>query len=605
MNLQEALFVKTAKKDDTLILLHMLQKESSLSMAYLKKYYKDGIKYNDRDTEIIIMPKEYKNFMHLLDDLSDTLRMELSDDDKILKCILKHYFRYEDIYEALNEEQKIACCVINPYYLRTSRDIPLEPIIEKAKSKSLHMLNHLSDDVVKSLTDEQLKILIKSHIENFYDIPQERMNKELLYTYLEKMVRDNVPVIHQDYLKSKNIPIELMDKTYYQCMCMVNGYNYKFIPTEYLSFKLINYSLEHQSSFIGFYHLLYYLPDEYKTEDVCLRACTEHFAAIEHIPVQFQTESFYRKLMRNGQYSFLQYSNIESVPMDIIVTCVANSGVSYLPAKFPKKKWTAELALVAAKSHNATDYVPCTLQSKSFWKEHVAHNGHSISKCPAKYITPELAQLAVEQTPGAVKKIPAEYLSDEFFITNLANGFLYPKDVPVKLLTPEILLKFISNCKYINCDGIPASYYNTDIVSALINRGVSLQHLPLETFSAQTYALIFNSCKTVYEKKMIATKIQYIPDTVAQEIIKSKPDGILALKNPTREQIELSISLYPENIIYFKSNNSSLSTYKSSEAVQEKQKPAPAQDASTSAIPDSLFATITQLSLFELFADIA
>ena len=591
MNQKEGLFFKKIRADKTLQILFYLHNNQEECLAYLKNTYATGFSIMVRDEKIEIMAKEYKDYIHLLE--------FLPNEQNVDELIKKNPSCYKYVKQYLSPEQREYCLIHYQGNLQDEKDITSEKFVQIGINSKHEILKYASNELLSTLTDEQLKLLICSEINNFYSIPKERMNRELLLTYLEKIVKDNIPVIHEDYLKSKNIPDELMDKTYYQCMAMVNGYNYRFIPREYLSEKLIWYTLKNQNSFIGYVHLLNFIPDEFKTEEICLKACIHHFAAIEYIPERYKNKEFYQKLIESGQYRFLKYSDIKTVPYDMILKCVSESGPSYLPDKFPKKIWTQELALAVAKWPRANEYVPASFKTRDFWKIHVAHNGCSIKECPKNFIDESLVQAAIDNNSIALRFIPDVYKTNEFYKENVRKGKIYPKNAPAAIMTKELLLEYIEASDYVYSNYIPTNLIDYDVVKALANknhRSINLANIKLENQTKELCSMLFSCCKNSYEKMRLAPNMMYISEEIAEEIIRCSENGILALKEPTVEQIALSLSLYPENALYF--DTDSLTADDSKEREAEIRKPLPKPE---SAIPDNLFETVSQLSLFDLF----
>lgn len=242
-------------------------------------------------------------------------------------------------------------------------------------------------------TKEELLCGIRKNPEVFEHLGKEIVDKELLYCYLEQLVKTDYQ--SRNYYWS-NISDELKDKVYHQSRAMIEPYYLRQVPKEYMSQKLINYSFTHmfdkgRSNYTKPLEILQ-ADIEFLNDDMVLECCKNHFAGVEKIPAEYKNDTFYRKLMDAGMYEFICVVDLNTISKELIVECMQKMKTGqfhFWQNKMPKNFWTEELALEYARVSN-------------MFYEHV----------PKKLITREMAVLNLKYH-RSLEKMPKEYIDDE------------------------------------------------------------------------------------------------------------------------------------------------------------------------------------------------
>jgi hypothetical protein len=139
--------------------------------------------------------------------------------------------------------------------------------------------------------------------------------------------------------------------------------------------------------------LIKYLPDEYKTYDICLEAVSNYGAYLEYVPDIHRNEKMYLNAVKS-QGNSIVFIKEKDITLELCKYAIKNSGLSL--EFFPNRCKTFELCLDAVKE-----------------------NGYSIKYVPEKHKTFELCMMAFSSS-----KLISQYIPEEYHIKISASNII-------------------------------------------------------------------------------------------------------------------------------------------------------------------------------------
>lgn len=397
-----------------------------------------------------------------------------------------------------------------------------------------------------NLTEEDLTEVLQNNPALLKELPEDKYTKKIVYDYLQKMVKDNRSEIIDYQCK---IPEQFRDKIFYQAYCMVDGYNYCKIPEEMkdtvIGWKLIHYSIEHQKSYIGFYHMMSALPKKFLTEEICQILCMKHFCCIEFVPEKFKTEEFFQVLIDNGQYSCFDPKMTDKQ----IISCLEHNGKMSLnhEVSIINKFRSKELDIAIARYETrACEKIPSKRWNEELAAAHMENHGYNIDKIPKQLITEDLCVMAYKGHPYATMRyIPDEFKTDSFYRRIVEETNFYPCDVPEKYLTEDLIIDYLERNTYSSMDYIPKAFHTERVLKRYSELHITRYVYPEESYTRQA----MQECCYDREKIVVFKKCMVQPKDICMELIQKAASAIDSIHEPTREMWNLSIKYFPENIL--------------------------------------------------------
>lgn len=415
------------------------------------------------------------------------------------------------------------------------------------RKKTLHDLK---------LTTEEFFSIMKIRPEIVGILDQGDVTDEMVRVLIHYIVKNNLSMT-LGYPHSIPKTKEIMPASFYKGLCMVDGYNYRLIPKSLVdsvvSEKLIWYTLNHAKSYVGTVHMYEAIPERFKTREISLACCCKHFGSAGYLPKSLQNEEFYTELIDNGMTDFLDQIDLKTISSDTIKYLLnnTNSKTSFIK-KMDAKMFDEELAvLMARKFSNALNIIPKKYVTKEICLEHIRHHGGNLDKIPKEFIDMEMCIEAVKSNSYvATKAVPEEFKTEEFYKEVL--DYLQFKDIPEKYLTDEIVWETIKE-KRITCMADFPERYRTEKYAwrCLVNLPSFGLENEYQTPEICTYVINqllekdYNTCIIL----TVLSKCVYQDHELILKLI-SKSDGVLRnIHNPTKEEIDYSIRLYPRTIL--------------------------------------------------------
>ena len=180
---------------------------------------------------------------------------------------------------------------------------------------------------------------------------------------------------------------------------------------------------------------LAYIPEELRTEKVCVIALSEDFPAnIGYVPTGIKSESFFSKRIQS-----------ERKALDIVGTRSFMPGNSDLLLQYiPKKFKTIDVCQVAVEN-NASNikYVPNEILTAKFLKEMAIVNGEVIQFLPEDQKTEELCRKAFENNIDTIMYMPESLIRQSDCERYITESFSI-SGIPKKYLNPSLLAKGVT-----------------------------------------------------------------------------------------------------------------------------------------------------------------
>lgn len=470
-------------------------------------------------------------------------------------------------------------------------------------------------------TIEDWKVFIKEKPEVAYRMPEAYWNKEVLYIWLEALVRyvktNDTKQFCIDFKVENRIPKELKDKTYWQVMGMCGGYGIRKIPKEFryvVNNTLINFSLEHDNSYVGALHLYESLTDEQKTEELSIVCCLKHFYCLQHLPESLRNESFYNKLYEKGMTDF-SYMDILSVSTEFLEKVIKITKDSFVinhmfDKKGSKVKWSDTLIKeVASKCKEAMSIIPAKYISEDVAKIYLQQKGSDFTTIPKKYQTEDNATLFTAINPFyALREIDDTLKTDRFYDIVLGLQCLYPKDIPEDRWTDKIVDEYLEHETIDKFTDIPEKFRTKERLLKYIEKaknGYCFSSIPKEMRTKDVARLI-------YEKQGLKACpswiIQFGNDDFFKEDLEkwcaesyNVIDTLHERNLDTKELWEIAVRAFPEKILSMPK-----------EFLEEKETKGPVsnvvpnmkptkEEVQKKAEKEEIVEVLGQLSLFDLF----
>lgn len=503
--------------------------EIVLKKAEVKKIFEDAI--ND---EIVFKDRSKKRICNLITKNAKRIKL-IENPDEEMQLAAIHYGTFY-----INEINKPARSVEKEFLLRYSYQTP--------------MLGYMRQDFAefKNFSGKEIAEIVRERPAAMSGVPTELITGDIVYHFLEGLVKQNLPYLYGTF---SNIPEEYKDKIYWQSLCMVNGYNYSGIPEEkreeYITAKLINYTLEHEESFVGTLWMYEYIPEKFKTEELSIRFIRKHFGCLSYLPTNLKNDNFYKKLIDEeekecGRMSWFSYIDINSISKELFQSTVIKNHIVNIPEKTPSSYINEDVAIVIAESPN--NDIPKKVMTEKYF-DAMAEKGLA-DRIPDNKMTEERVwKLVKTKKYRILERIPVKYKTKEFMEKVIAEK-LYCKISDIQEnLTEEIVAEAIQCGKITRFDEIPKEYQSKKTAELLAEKGAKWLNIPVEYQSERTCKLILEQCdKNKYEWFYCLKRLAFKPDEAVNYAVLHYAEAI-ELPNLTREQINDNLLVFPMNIL--------------------------------------------------------
>ena len=147
-------------------------------------------------------------------------------------------------------------------------------------------------------------------------VKEEDYTKELLYYYLERMVKRN---LEPTWLK---VPEHLKDTVYWRSLCMVSPGRYAHVPKdiadEVITQKLFDYTMsrEHRT-YSQYITMAEHLPEKLQTAENYKKLILKHPYAAEKLPEHLRNDEFY-KFVLTSTGNFMEHIDFNTASSEVL-----------------------------------------------------------------------------------------------------------------------------------------------------------------------------------------------------------------------------------------------------------------------------------------------
>ena len=354
------------------------------------------------------------------------------------------YFEYEDCDIA----QKIR--FINNIDTRSTKYDLLLRIV----ALSGNALEYIPDEYI---TLEMCKYSVAKNPEYYKYVPSRFASKEL-WDFAQRLPRSIEPMdstILFSNLDEEEKSYELSEAAVYE-----DGGNISSVPIQYLTPELYRIAVKHDlGAFIyfpeelktidmciealksGADETLAFIPDKYKSYELCLFAVCQNGLALQFVPEKFKTHELCNVALSNTRRA-ISYCPEDMVTYDLVYSTIKEYPriIARIPEKFTNKElWSL-----------AFDKDPFVITSMP--KEYVTNNMvakaikdkiSTFDYLPDHYKTPELCLTVVKKNGDSFRYVPDELKTEEMCIMAIRQGAWNISYVPERLLTKEMCFEAV------------------------------------------------------------------------------------------------------------------------------------------------------------------
>ena len=490
-----------------------------------------GLKENLPSGEISLTAKEVKREFEQA--ISNKELFSDCSKERLCKLIMKNANFILEI-ENPDEDMQLAAVKHNPWIISKINNPAHAAIIATLIARSYEAVNlgygRQDDEHFRLLNVSEIKSIIEVNPASMSGIPEDLITGDLVYTFLEQLVKQNKSYLHGAF---SNIPEHFKDKMFWQCLCMVNGYNIVGIRPElremYISEKLVHYTLEHSASYVGVLWLYQYIPDKLKTKDISMKCINIHPYCIEHLPDVLKNDTFYAEMAvyssdHGNNFAWFEHIDISTISKQTFSEIILRYPVTRYPEHIPASYFTRDNAIQMGT--NTAISIPHSVIDSTFYDA-----------------------MAKE---GIITRIPDSELSEYRISLLLESGNKrIITHIPDHIKTPELMNKVIAEGLYNNLNSI-ADFLTEDIVIDAINKGIvtRFDEIPAEYQNVKTAAAL---AKT--DSKYIIIPRMYQTEEICRDMLKHKDDStyewmytLLQCSYPPSEAVDHALSSFPAAI---------------------------------------------------------
>lgn len=408
------------------------------------------------------------------------------------------------------------------------------------------------DEYFRLLNPKEIKSVLKMNPAAMSGIPSDIITGEMVYTFLEQLVKQNCPYLFGAF---SNIPEQYKDKMYWQCLCMVNGYNIVGMSPDqreqYVSEKLINYTLDHSTSYIGIHWLYQYIPERLKTANISMKCIMHHPFCVDILPDSLKNEDFYRELLEytalhGNNYTWFSHLDTATVSKEFFEETVLKYSITRFPEKIQPAYISKNIAVQIAMYTDIS--IPQSVKDKSFYDE-MAKQG-MINKIPTSELSNDRIALLINSgNKNLIKGIPDQFKTPDLMQFIIKNGLYNNLNVINDYLSEDIVMDAISRGIVTRFDDIPEKFQNVRTATALSKTGSKFLMIP-EKYQTEDICkeLLQDKDPSKYEWMYTLLHCTCPPKASIDNAIEKFADAI-NLKGLTRLQISKSIEKFPMNIL--------------------------------------------------------
>ncbi len=248
-----------------------------------------------------------------------------------------------------------------------------------------------------------------------------------------------------------------------------DGNNLEHVPNEFKSNEVCLAAVQQNGYAIDF------VPKDILTEPICLAAIRQNGYSIDYILDDIKTVNMYLSAVQHG-YA-LEYIPEDKKTYDICLAAVQANGLSLRSVPDEKKK--EEICSEAVKNKGAAIYfVPEKMKSEALCSIAVQKNGAALENVPEDKKTHDVCLTAVKQTGFALEYVPKDRKTEDVCYAAVKQEGYAIKYVPEDMKTERICLAAVQQNGLV-LDLIPKEKRTKDIcLAAIQNNNDAIQYVP-------------------------------------------------------------------------------------------------------------------------------
>jgi len=494
-----------------------------------------------------------KEVEQILDNvLKNKIIFKTQNKDRILELLSKNglLIKYLDDPDKDMQMAAVANAVTSINYIKHPYKEVIVQYLRNKQYEAVH-LGYLRQDeeLFNDISKEEIEKIVRDVPAAMSGVPKELINAKLVHLFLEGLVKENCAYLEGAF---SNIPEEYKDKFYWQCMCMVHGYNYSLLPKtlreEYISSKLIKYTLTNATSYVSTYWMYEHIPERLKTQELSIECIQKHFGCISHIPENFKNDEFYRNLAAadNGKMSWFRSLDIKTISKTVFQELVQMYHIKEIPDNTPSSYITSDIADILAINHN--NVIPKNICTKEYYDK-MAKQG-LYNRIPEDELTKERCiDLVKSNKYRVLEHIPEQIKTNDFMQMVIQEEYYSSLKEIQDYLTDEIVKNAIVNGKVSSFDELPKEYRTVEMIEVLVDYSDRWLDIPEEYQTEGICKKMLKHCdKQKYEWIYMLLRMKYKTEEDIEYAILHFRDAI-KIPELSREHIEQSLLRFPENIL--------------------------------------------------------
>jgi len=283
-------------------------------------------------------------------------------------------------------------------------------------------------------------------------------------------------------------------KTEEMCLLAVQeaGYVLEFVPEDLKTEEICLAAVQLSSS------ALEYVPGHMQTEEILLAVVQDDGCSLEYVPKHLKTEAICLAAVQNDGYA------LEYVPKHLRTEAICLAAVQKSPMLdyVPNDMKTMEVCLAAVKNDKyAMDHVPDVLKRKV----EKALQGGSDGDDDGEIKSEEDAMNFVRKNPSDFLQIPEQWRTTEFCFAVIKENYRALEYIPDNLKTEEMCLAVMHKWGML-LQYVPDNLKTEEICLAAIKQsGAALQYVPDNLKTSGFYLAAV---------KLSGNALQYVPDNL-------------------------------------------------------------------------------------------
>lgn len=515
-------------------------------------YKKFELTYNDDGNCIIVKNKSLEKI--LLNSLRYSL-YEMPND--IVQFALASDCTNYLLIDTLSKDEMIECCWQNRAFLYKIKEFLDYEFIRKLLANKDYDATIIPTHIITAMTNDEILDLVELRPEIITLLNGRIESQEFLFELLKIVVTKKYPYKLGYFGNNvvQQVPLHLANKLYWQSLCMCDGYNYRLAPKEYISEKLVRYTIENAVDDYGISLMFEVLDEKYKTEEISRLAILRSPSCISYMMEEKITDDFLHSLMDAKCYNFMNYlKNKNVVSVDVMIRWLDESDNKYFFPSDYKNLKEKEIYMRAVKLDKMYNKFPdeC-FKSEEFNILYAERFGYDrrMEWC----MTTDLWISAMKGNPRiTVKYLPQDFEKNKLY-ESMIRDFVDIKHIPDEYINDNVFIAYAEANRITPDDLLEKNCKNMDVWCRVI-RNLKAPCLRIPDYDIQTEefcaTFLHSFDKKGYNHYAYLGLLKYIPKEFEKIVVAESAKSLQYIKNPSKELCDYAIQCHPEARLYIK-----------------------------------------------------